>query len=303
MQPLCEKLPPLKNIVAFEAAARHSSLTLAAKELGVTREAVSRQIRNLEDFLGVKIFSRLHRAIALTPAGEKLQLVIRKSLQDISYVTGQVRRPNEAYKITVSSTIATASFWLTPRLAKFRAAHQNIEIHVSVSDNPRDLIENEIDVGLRYGDGHWAGLNSEKLFDVTSYPVCSPQYLKKATPINTPEDLLDHNLVNLDGEVHAEEDWMWWLQGHGVKVPKAFKMLGFDNYDNVIQVAKDGQGIALGYSGLTTTLFEQGFLVRPLKAELSNNLSVHLVTPKSREITPQVRKFMDWVLQEATNTQ
>jgi len=288
MRPLSTKLPPLKNIVAFESAARHLSLTRAAKELGVSREAVSRQIRILEEFLGVKVFTRLHRAT--------------KSLQDLAYTAGEIRRPNEPYRITVASTIATASFWLTPRLASFRAAHNNIEIHVAVSDNPRDLIKEEIDVGLRYGDGKWAGLNSEKLFDITSYPVCSPEYMENSPPIESPEDFLDHNLVNLDGEIHVAENWMWWLKGHGVKIPKTFKMLGFDNYDNVIQVARDGQGIALGFSGLISPLVEQGILVRPLDAELSNNLAVYLVTPKSREITPQVRQFMDWVLEEAANT-
>ena len=139
MQPLSSKLPPLKSIVAFEAAARHLSLTLAAKELGVTREAVSRQIRMLEEYLGVKVFARLHRAIALTPSGQKLQPVVRKSLQDLAYCSGEIRRPNEPFRMTVSSTIATASFWLTPRLARFRAAHPNIEIHVAVSDTPRDI--------------------------------------------------------------------------------------------------------------------------------------------------------------------
>ena len=303
MRPISSKLPPLKNIVAFESAARHLSLTRAAKELGVTREAVSRQIRILEEFLGVKVFVRLHRAITLTPAGQKFLPVVRKSLQDLAYTAGEIRRPNEPYKITVSSTIATASFWLTPRLAKFRAAHRNIEIHVVVSDRPRDMDKEEIDVGLRYGDGKWPGLDAVELFEVSSFPVCSPDYLNNSPPIKMPEDLLDHNLVNLDGEMHASEDWLWWLRGHGVKIPKTFKMLGFDSYDNVIQVARNGQGIALGYSGLTTTLVEQGTLVRPLDAELSNDLAVHLVTPRSRAQTLQVRKFMDWVLEEASGTQ
>jgi LysR family glycine cleavage system transcriptional activator len=302
MQPLSAKLPPLKSTVAFEAAARHASLTLAAKELGVTREAVSRQIRILEEFLGVKVFTRLHRAIALTPAGEKLQTVVRKSLQDISYTVGQIRRPNAPYKITVSSTIATGSFWLTPRLAKFRAAFPNIEIHVAISDAPRDMLKEEIDIGLRYGDGKWPGLAAQKLFDISSFPVCTPEYLANSPPIETPGDLLDHALVNLDGSLHASEDWRWWLRGHGVKIPKAFKMLGFDSYDNVMQVAKDGQGIALGYSGLVTELVERGALVRPLDAELSNELAVYLVSPKTRELTSQVSEFMQWVLDEAAGT-
>jgi LysR family glycine cleavage system transcriptional activator len=301
MQPLTSKLPPLKSIVAFEASARHLSLTLAAKELGVTREAVSRQIRLLEEYLGVKVFFRLHRAIALTPAGQKLQPVVRKCLQDLAYTTGEIRRPNQPYKITVSSPIATASFWLTPRLSRFRATHPNVEIHVAISDTPRDLIKDEIDIGLQYGDGHWPGLAAQRLFEITSFPICTPEYLANSAPLETPADLLNHNLINLDGQIHAAEDWMWWLKGHDVKVPKTFKMLGFDSYDNVIQVVKDGQGIALGYSSLTAELLEQGKLVRPLDAELSNDLAVYLVIPKSIKPTTQVTEFMGWILQEAAS--
>ena len=299
MQPLSSRLPPLKSVVVFEAAARHFSLTRAAEELGVSREAVSRQIRILEEHLGVKVFTRQHRAIALTPTGHKLRTVVRTSLQDLAYTTGSIRRPNQAFRITVSATIAIASFWLTPRLARFRAAHRSIEIHVAISDTPRDLIKNEIDVGLRYGDGHWPALKAFRLFEVTSFPVCTPEYLANSDLIETPADLLNHNLVNLDGAVHASEDWSWWLNGHGVKIPKAFKMLGFDSYDNVIQVVRDGQGIALGFSGLITDLVNQGELVRPLDTELSNDLAVYLVIPSSAPPTPQVREFMDWIFEEA----
>lgn len=299
MRSLSSRLPPLKSIVAFEAATRHLSLTLAAKELGVSREAVSRQIRILEEYLGVKVFSRLHRAIALTPAGQKFQPVVRKSLQDLAYVTGEIRRPNEPFKITVSTTIAIASFWLTPRLVRFRAAHPSIEIHVVISDAPRDLVKDEIDVGLRYGDGTWPALTAHKLFEISSFPVCTPKYLANSAPINSPADLLNHNLVNLDGRTHVAENWLWWLKGHNVKVPKSFKMLGFDSYDNVIQVVRDGQGIALGFSGLTTDLVNQGVLVRPLDTELSNDLAVYLVLPNATSPTPQVSEFIGWILEEA----
>ncbi len=299
MQPLTSKLPPLKSIVAFEASARHLSLTLAAKELGVTREAVSRQIRLLEEYLGVKVFSRLHRAIALTPAGQKFQPVVGKCLQDLARTTGEIRRPNQPFKITVSTTIAIGSFWLTPRLARFRASHPNVEIHVAISDTPRDLIKDEIDIGLQYGDGHWPGLEAHRLFEITSFPICTPGYLANSAPLETPADLLNHSLINLDGRIHAAEDWMWWLKGHDVKVPKTFKMLGFDSYDNVIQVVKDSQGVALGFSSLTAELLEQGRLVRPLDAELSNELAVYLVIPKAIKPTSQVTEFTGWILQES----
>jgi DNA-binding transcriptional LysR family regulator len=303
MQSLGSKLPPLKSLVAFEASARHLSLTRAAKELGISREAVSRQIRVLEKHLGTKLFDRLHRAVALTPSGEKFQPVVRESLENIAYVTGAIRRPSRPFKITVSSTIAIASFWLTPRLSRFRSKYPNVELHVTVSDTPKDLIADGIDVGLRYGDGSWRGLKAIRLFGTNSFPVCSPAYLEKAAPLNVPADLLEHNLINLDGARHAAEDWWWWFKGYGVSVPKSFKTFGFDSYDNVIQAALEGQGVALGFSGIVTDLIAQRRLVQPIDAELTKGLAVFLVTPSAVKPAPRVQDFIDWILEEATAEQ
>jgi LysR family glycine cleavage system transcriptional activator len=300
MQSLGSRLPPLKTLVAFEATARYLSLTRAAQELGISREAVSRQMRVLEEHLGIKLFDRLHRAVALTPAGRKFQAVVQESLENISYVTGTIRRPGQPFRITVSATIAISSFWLTPRLARFRDANPNVEIHVAVSDTLRDLLTDGIDVGLRYGDGNWKGLTAVRLFGVNSFPVCSPDYLESAAHLARPSDLLNHNLINLDGAPHASEDWWWWLKGHDVAVPRSFKTLGFDSYDNVIQAALDGQGVALGFSGLVTNLINKGRLVRPIGEELSKGLAVFLVMPSAVKPTPRVRGFIDWILEEAS---
>jgi len=299
MQSLGSKLPPLKSLVAFEASARYLSFTRAAKDLGISREAVSRQIRVLEEYLGVKLFDRLHRAVALTPSGKKFQTVVKDSLENVANATDLIRRPRQAFKINVSSTIAIASFWLTPRLARFRSMHPNVGIHVAISDTPKDMMVDGIDVGFRYGDGNWEGLTALRLFGISSFPVCSPEYLNGAAPINEPADLLQHNLVNLDGEAHASEDWWWWLNGQGVDVPKSVKMLGFDSYDNVIQVALDGQGVALGFSGLATDLITQGRLLRPMQAELTKGLAIYLVIPSGANPAPRVQDFIDWVLDEA----
>jgi len=299
MQSLSSKLPPLKSLVAFEAVARHLSLTRAGEELRVSREAVSRHIRVLEEHLGVKLFDRLHRAVSLTPPGEKLQSVVLESLENIAYVAGGVSRPRLPFKITVSATIAISSFWLTPRLANFRALHPNIEIHVAISDQPRDMLTDQIDVGLRYGNGSWTGLDSIHLFDVHSFPVCSPEYLEKAEPIKSATDLLNHSLVNLDGTTHAAEDWWWWLKEQDIRVPASFRMIGLDSYDNVIQLALKGQGLAIGFSGLVDELLADGRLVKPLDQTLTKNNAVYVVTPSAMAVAPKVQDFLDWIVIEA----
>ena len=291
----------MKSLVAFEAAARHLSLTRAGEELRISREAASRHIRVLEEHLGVKLFDRLHRGVALTAPGQKFQAVVVESLGNIASVSASISRPGKSSSITVSATIAISSFWLTPRLARFRAKYPDIEIHVAISDQPHDLIGGQIDVGLRYGDGQWPGLNAIHLFNVDSFPVCSPDYLAGAGPLNEPADLLNHTLVNLDGSTHAAEDWWWWLKEQNVRVPQSFGMLGLDSYDNVIQLAVKGEGVALGFSGIVNEFLADGRLVQPIAATLSRNNAVYVLTPSTQSPSSTVQDFIDWIVVEAAN--
>jgi LysR family glycine cleavage system transcriptional activator len=302
MPHLASKLPPLRSLVAFEASARQLSLTRAAGELKISREAVSRHIRTLEDHLGVKLFYRVHRAVALTSSGRKFQSIVRESLENIATGAEAILGRTRSSGINVSSTIALASFWLTPRLASFREKHANVEIHVKISDAPTDMIADGIDIALRYGDGKWKGLTKKRLFGVKSFPVCSPEYLKRAGAITQPVDLLKHTLINLDGAVHVAEDWRWWLTGIGVDVPRSLMTLGFDSYANVIQAALDGQGVALGFSGLASDLIAGGRLVRPIDSELNPGFAVYLVSPMGMKPTPAVNSFVSWIIGEAAKS-
>lgn len=293
------RLPPLNALVAFEAAARHLSFTRAGEELRVSREAVSRQIRTLEGHLGAKLFLRLHRALALTAEGEAFRIVVQDSLEHIARAGAALQRKGRPAKLTVTATIAIATYWLTPRLPKFRARHPEAEIRVVVSDAALAMAADGIDVGLRYGDGKWPGVKAVRLFEVASAPVCAPRYLEQNRPLRTPADLVGHTLLNLDGPPHAREDWIWWLAGMQVPQPASLHILGFDSYANVIQAALDGQGVALGFSGVIDGLLEAGQLLRPMAASLGKGLAVYLVVPSSAPLSPLAREFHDWVLGEA----
>ncbi len=300
MEGLGSKLPPLKSLVAFEAAARHLSLTRAGGELRVSREAVSRHIRVLEEHLGVRLFDRLHRAVALTPPGKKLQAVVQQSLENIAHISRTIGTASESRKITVTATIAISSFLLTPRLSRYRAKHPNDEIHVVISDQPGDLFAGDIDVALRYGDGNWPGFNSSHLFDVRSFPVCTPEYLESAPKLQTPEDLVNHTLVNLDGVPHASEDWWWWLDEHDVRVPESLNLLGFNSYDNVIRLTLQGEGVALGFSGLVDDQISDGRLVRPLGPIENKIQAVYVVRPAGATPRAHVQRFIDWIIEETS---
>lgn len=294
----------MKSLVAFEAVARHLSLTRAGQELFISREAVSRQIRILEEHLGVKLFDRLHRAVSLTVAGKEFIAVVQDSLKNIALSSDNIQKNNQPSKITICATVAISSFWLTQKLIKYRETHPQVEFRVVVSDTPADMADDDVDISFRYGDGNWPGFNTVRLFEIDSFPVCSPDYLKKSSPIKTPQDLLNHNLVNLDGEFHAREDWLWWLKGHDVTIPERFKTMGFDNYSNVVQVALDGQGIVLGFSRLTDKLLATNKLVRPFDSSLTTSHAVFLVMRNGIAPSVQTESFSRWVQTEevAVNT-
>jgi len=300
MEGLGSKLPPLKSLVAFEAAARHLSVTRAGGELRISREAVSRHIRVLEEHLDVKLFDRLHRAVALTPSGKKLQAVVQQSLEDIAFVSRAISSPAESHKITVAATIAISSFLLTPRLSRYRAKHPNDEIHVVISDQSHDLFAGDVDIALRYGDGNWPGFETIHLFDVQSFPVCTPEYLETAPKLEKPADLVNHTLVNLDGAPHASEDWWWWLDEHNVRVPESINLLGFNSYDNVIRLVMQGEGVALGFSGLIDDYVDDGRLIRPLKSVENQILAVYVVLPAAAPPSPRVQHFVDWIVEETS---
>lgn len=301
MQNLRFQLPPVNSLVAFEAAARHLSFTRAGEELRVTREAVSRQIRGLENHLGVKLFVRRHRALDLTSQGAEFRVIVQHSLDAIATSARSLQRARQPSRITVTATIAIATYWLTPRLPRFRAAKPDAEIRVVVSDRPGDMATEGIDVGLRYGEGKWPGVIATHLFDVQSLPVCSPGYLEKSTPIRDTADLVEHTLLNLDGAPHAEEDWPWWLAKSGVTLGGPLNILGFDNYANVIQAALEGQGVALGFSRIVDDLLGRGQLLRPVPAQLDPGYAAYIVVPSGSQPTPAAQNFFDWILAEAAD--
>jgi len=299
MANLRQRLPPLNSLVTFEAVARHGSMTRAADELLVTREAVSRQIHTLESHLGVSLFLRVHRAVELTAEGERFQATIETSLDAIARASDSLRETGASSRVTVMATIAITSFWLTPRLPGFRERHPDIEIRLRASDAPLDMRAGRIDLALRYGDGRWQGFDSMELFPTLTFPVCSPDYLAHHGPIEKPDDLLGHTLLNLDGPTHAGEDWAWWFDGAYVQAQEPLHILGFDSYANIIQAALEGQGVALGFSRVIESMLTSGKLIRPTGPALSKGQAVHLVTLPGLELSPTANAFRRWLIEEA----
>ncbi|MGB3146844.1 MAG: LysR substrate-binding domain-containing protein [Paracoccaceae bacterium] len=251
-------LPPLTTLAAFEAAARHLSFKEAAQELNVTAGAVSHQIKALEGEIGLALFDRLHRGVALTPQGEALFAALRGAFHDISRVLTEVRRSTDDKSVTICATSAVSSLWLTPRIGQFWRDHPDIAVNQIVSDRPMtDLAK--ADLFISYGAPRSPLSGAEVLFKDMLQPVCAPELANriKGTAL---ADLAQERLIHLDSTEASWTNWQHWFAalGYGGPVAKGLKV---NNYMIALQAAQDGAGLVLGWQRLIDPLLKTGMLV------------------------------------------
>src|SRR6185312_1409960 len=207
------RLPSLNGLRAFEAAARHLSFTLAASELNVTQTAISHQIRRLEDELGIKLFIRQNRALALTPKAREYLPGIRAAFNDLRLATDRIQRRGADRVLTVSTLASLAAKWLLPRLSGFQEAHPDIDVRITTSTSLVDFRDGDVDAAIRYGRGEWPGLRADWLMADELFPVCSPALLKGPRALKRPEDLANHVLLHSSNN---DDDWRLWLTAAGL---------------------------------------------------------------------------------------
>ena len=300
MTSLRRKLPPVNSLVVFEAASRHLNFTRTAEELAVTQAAVSRQIHLLEDHLGAALFNRQPRALTLTRQGQRLQRAVSMGLEHIANAAVEIRRHRGEAEVTVSSSVTFASYWLMSRLAKFRAAHPEIELRLVASAPVSDLATAGIDLAVRYGSGSWLGMTAERLLENEIFPVCAPSYLDASgAALSEPSDLLDRTLLHLVEYDRNWVTWQSWLRNFGVTEAPRTRGLEFDNYLILIQAALDGQGIALGGGRLADDFLARGALVQPIEAALRSSQAFYLIHPDDLPLSEQAEAFRDWIVREA----
>jgi LysR family transcriptional regulator, glycine cleavage system transcriptional activator len=295
------RLPPLDLLHSFEAVARQRSFTLAADELCLTQSAVSRQIKALEDALGLHLFHRLHRAIDLTPDGQRLMESVTRGLDDISACLAALGAAAKAPQITVCASVAFAWFWLMPRLERFGALQPEVDLRVLATDQPVLPGTGEVDVAILFGAGQWEGLEARLLFGEKVYPVCSPAYLRDHPALHRPEDLLDQTLLHLEyGKPSlGGVDWRTWLLRQGVNGQPVRRGLRFNSYPMVLQAAEAGHGVALGWSYVTDPLLAEGRLVCPVDRRLETQEAYYLCTSKSAAHAAGIMAFLNWISTEA----
>ncbi|MFC6673002.1 transcriptional regulator GcvA [Marinobacterium aestuariivivens] len=303
MYPLKPQLPPMSSLIAFEAAARHLSFTRAAEELHLTQAAISRQIRQLEENLGLALFTRSHRAVRLTAEGRKFQHTVATALELLATAAGDLRHAKPHSPLSIAADLSIAAFWLMPRLPRFREAHPGIDIRVIASDDNTDRLEDGVDIAIQYGDeGGWPRYRRDYLLDEEVFPVCSPAYLARFPWLKEPADLLQTTLLHHEDEHWDWMDWRNWLASQGIRLTGQRQDLQINNYPLLIQAAIAGQGVALGWRHLLDDLLASGLLVRPIAASLRTRRGYYLITPDTDRLSPNAQRFCDWVKIECRNT-
>jgi len=300
-------LPPLEFLVAFEAAARLGSFTAAAEELNLTQAAVSRQIRLLEQNLGRQLFTRAHRAVRLTPEGRDFQHTVSLALSHVANAARGLRVVEDIAQLTVAADQSVAALWLLPKLEDFQGAHGDIDLRLISSDVEADCLAEEVDLAIVHGDGNWPGFEAELLLDEEVFPVCSPAYLERHGAIAQPADLLDRVLIDLDDDHWNWINWRVWLTEQTTDLPQTLsrdgtvagtgglRRLVINSYPLIVQAARDGLGVALGWRHLVDEPLAAGALVRPLEQTVRTDLGYYLLVRRDREASPQAEAFRGWL--------
>jgi LysR family transcriptional regulator, glycine cleavage system transcriptional activator len=295
-------LPSLDLLAGFEAAARHLSFTKAGEELFITQSAVSRQIKELEDQLGVSLFHRRHRALQLTEAGQQFYAAAAQVLTTMRTATSRLRADIGRRPLSVTTTTSFASLWLIPRLAGFTRTHPGIDVRITADTRVQDLERDGLDLAIRHGPASLAGPNAVRLFGERVMPVCSPKLLKKS-PLREPADLKNHVLLHYDDpEVrHPWLHWKTWLEIARIPDLRPAGTLSFSGYEQIIPAAVAGHGVALGRSPLIKDLLASKDLVAPFKSSADPARAYFAVVSKNSAGRPEVTDFVDWLRQESSN--
>ncbi len=296
MDSLRSLIPSPSGLFAFEAAARHGSFTRAAEELGVTQAAISYSIRQLETALGVTLFHRRHRGIALTENGERF-------FHDLAIGLAHIRRSAETLKrqrgdrhVTLSASTAFAGYWMVPRLAQLREAHPEIDLRLQTSDKDVDLRAEGISLGVRLGNGEWPAYEAALIAPEEIFPICSPAYLQAAGAPHDLAELARHKLIHLDEPFRPSPTWRDWFAAAGLDQADRGGGLRLNDYALVLQAVLEGQGVALGWQHLTAPLVERGLLIRPLSQSQFTGAGFYIVWPKGQTLSPQAATVRDWIL-------
>ncbi|HYG43541.1 MAG TPA: LysR substrate-binding domain-containing protein [Bordetella sp.] len=284
---------PLNPLRAFEASARLLSFTLAAEELSVTQVAISRQVRVLENYLGVELFTRGPRSIQLTDAGARLYPSVGRAFDEISHAATLVSRRHRPDVLAIQAYTTFAQHGLIPLLSHFHEKYPGIEVRLSASTQAVDFAHQDLDAAIRSGTGRWPDFESDFLAPIELLPVVSPRLLKSAGGLRRASDL---RRVTLLHSLARPDDWAAWLYAAGHDDAVGLRVLKFENSAMAYEAAIQGVGCAIGIRALVGRYLASGALVAPFTLTHTLPGGYYLVRPKGRPESPALRIFRAWLL-------
>lgn len=293
------KLPSTASLAAFEAAARHQSFTKAAAELAVTQSAVCRQVASLEDFLGVALFRRGQRGVALTEAGQRYSRSVATRLDEVERDTldlmAQAAQGEQGGAVELAVVPTFATQWLLPRMARFQAAHPGITVHFSSRTRPFLFADTGLDAAIHAGNGLWPGTEGRLLMPETLVTVASPALLKSRTDW-TPQSLATLPLLQASTRPYA---WRHWFESLGVKVEHDMAGPRMELFSMLSEAAAQGLGVALVPRMLVDNELASGRLMQVVPHAFLSDRRYFLLYPEHKAASPALTAFADWLDGEA----
>ena len=303
-----EKLPPLNALRAFEVTARHLNLAEAAKELHVTPAAVSLQIKTLEEHLGVKVFHRLPRGLALTDEAERCLPTLQRGFSRLQEATRLLRTQNKSDKLDLWTAPAFAAKWLMPRLSQYNHLHPGVDMNIHASESmierqnsTANAIEQvrrrQIDVAIVFGQGHYPGFRVDKLFEVHAVPLCSPSLRVGQSPLQSADDLRFHHLLHDDTDIDGHHSWEDWFNEADIDGGNWDRGTHFNQVQLALEAAAERQGVLLSLDIMAQRDISTGRLCIPFGPALPLNKSYYLIRPLYRN-HDAAESFCQWMLDQ-----
>jgi LysR family transcriptional regulator, glycine cleavage system transcriptional activator len=280
---------PLGSLRVFIAVAEHRSFTRAADALGVTVSAASMQVQALEDYLRVPLFRRDGRQVELTAAAEMLRPKVEQALADLERAIDEARADRGSGPLRITTIASFLAQWLLPRLPDFTARNARIDVQVHTSTELVDFVKTGMDAGIRFGDGSWPRLHSEKLIDEWLVPVCTPALLKRHGTIGEARDLTRYKLLH-----STPEPWTAWLLEGAAGEVWPSSGAAFDDVVAIVRAAEAGQGLALSRWSLVADVVAIGRLAVAGRAVHSAH-AYHFVCPTAHLALEKVALFREWL--------
>ena len=301
MQSLKRLLPSASALVVFEAAGRHENFSRAAEELSMTQAAVSYAVRTLESQLGVPLFHRSHRAVALTETGARFHADVSAGLARIQKSAEQIRAKGRETNVTLSASSAFASMWVLPRIPKLREDLPEIDLRIHASVRDLELDEEGIPLGIRGGDpATWPNYHAALLASEVVNAVASPAFIESHGMPQTFDELAQLRLIHLEEPARVACDWKEWFESAGHTYRPQSRPLTINDYVLVIQAALAGEGVALGWQHLIERQMASGALVPVSSHVFETGTDFYVVWPRSRELSTPAKKVRDWLLAQGT---